>query len=252
MTLGMDASPVFSEMCRASFTNDEVMKKMIYFYLTTYAEDNPDLAIMAVNTFKKDCKHSSSKIRGLALRNLCSFKSADYVNNALPMIRDLLTDYEPYVKKTAIMGLLKVCYVEPEQIITDDNLINTLSHLIKDSDCLLSTNALLALDEILVSEGGIPLTTKLYFYLIRRLKEYSEWQQTCILEILYRYDLDTENDKERYDILSILWDKLKHSSVPLVLASIKIILKFTEKREDLFKNIVEKIKAPLLTLMTGT
>ncbi|CAM6004335.1 unnamed protein product [Sphagnum balticum] len=47
MTLGMDASPVFSEMCRASFTNDEVMKKMIYFYLTTYAEDNPDLAIMA-------------------------------------------------------------------------------------------------------------------------------------------------------------------------------------------------------------
>jgi len=87
MTQGMDASPVFSEMCRASFTNDEVMKKMIYFYLTTYAEDNPDLAIMAVNTFKKDCKHTSSKIRGLALRNLCSFKSSDYVNNVLPVIR---------------------------------------------------------------------------------------------------------------------------------------------------------------------
>jgi AP-4 complex subunit beta-1 len=111
MTLGMDASPVFSEMCRASFTNDEVMKKMIYFYLTTYAEDNPDLAIMAVNTFKKDCKHSSPKIRGLALRSLCSFRSADYLNNALPLIRELLVDYEAYVKKTAIMGLLKVFYV---------------------------------------------------------------------------------------------------------------------------------------------
>jgi len=36
-----------------------------------------------------------------------------------------------------------------------------------------------------------------------------------------------------------------------VLVSIKIILKFTEKREDLFRNIVEKIKAPLITLMTG-
>ena len=98
-------------MCRASFTNDEVMKKMIYFYLTTYAEDNADLAIMAVNTFKKDCKHTSSKIRGLALRNLCSFKSSDYVNNVLPVIRELLNDFEPYVKKTAIMGLLKVFYV---------------------------------------------------------------------------------------------------------------------------------------------
>ena len=116
MTLGMDASPVFSEMCRASYLNDEVMKKMIYFYLTTYAEDNSDLAIMAVNTFQKDCKHSSSRVRGLALRNLCSFKSADYVNNVLPTIRELLTDFEPYVKKTAIMGLLKVFYYEPATI----------------------------------------------------------------------------------------------------------------------------------------
>jgi AP-4 complex subunit beta-1 len=52
-------------------------------------------------------------------------------------------------------------------------------------------------------------------------------------------------------VLSILWDKLKHSSTPLVLASIKIILKFTERKEELFRNIVEKIKAPLITLMTG-
>lgn len=157
-------------MCRASFTNDEVMKKMIYFYLTTYAEDNADLAIMAVNTFKKDCKHTSSKIRGLALRNLCSFKSSDYVNNVLPVIRELLNDFEPYVKKTAIMGLLKVFYVEPATILQDDALINILSTLIKDSDPLVSVNAFLALDEILVSEGGIPINMKMYLYLIRRLR----------------------------------------------------------------------------------
>ena len=238
MTLGMDASPVFSEMCRASFTNDEEMKKMIYFYLTTYAEDNPDLAIMAVNTFKKDCKHTSSKIRGLALRNLCSFKSADYVNNVLPVIRELLNDYEPYVKKTAIMGLLKVFYSEPATIITDDSLINTLSILIKDSDPLVSTNALTALDEILVSEGGIPLNSRLVFNLIRRLKEYNEWSQTIILDLLYRYTPSKENEQERYEMMSVLWDKLKHSSVPMVLGVIKVILKLTEKGEQLFESIV--------------
>jgi hypothetical protein len=31
--------------------------------------------------------------------------------------------------------------------------------------------------------------------------------------------------------MSILWDKLKSSSTPLVLASIKIILKLTERKE---------------------
>jgi hypothetical protein len=31
--------------------------------------------------------------------------------------------------------------------------------------------------------------------------------------------------------MGILWEKLKHSSTPLVLGSIKIILKLTEKKE---------------------
>ena len=68
---------------------------------------------------------------------------------------------------------------------------------------------------------------KMYLYLMRRLKEYNEWNQTCILDALYRYTPEPEKEKERYEIMSILWDKLKSSSTPLVLASIKIILKLT-------------------------
>lgn len=36
--LGIDVSKIFPEMCMASYTNDMVQKKMIYLYLTTYAE----------------------------------------------------------------------------------------------------------------------------------------------------------------------------------------------------------------------
>ena len=36
MTLGMDASPVFSEMCRASYLNDEVMKNMDHSVIATF------------------------------------------------------------------------------------------------------------------------------------------------------------------------------------------------------------------------
>ena len=72
MTLGVDVSRLFSEMCLASYTNDIIQKKMIYLYLTTYAESNAELAVMAINTFKKDAEHLDPKIRGLALRNLAS------------------------------------------------------------------------------------------------------------------------------------------------------------------------------------
>jgi len=38
MTLGIDVSRIFGEMCLASFTDDRIEKKMIYLYLSNYAE----------------------------------------------------------------------------------------------------------------------------------------------------------------------------------------------------------------------
>jgi len=74
MTLGIDVSRLYPEMVKASRTDDIVMKKMIYLYLTNYAEQNQELAILAINTFLMDMKGTNNKIRGLALRSLCSLK----------------------------------------------------------------------------------------------------------------------------------------------------------------------------------
>ena len=56
MTLGIDVSRLYPEMVKASRTDDMVMKKMIYLYLTNYAEQNQELAILAINTFLMDLK----------------------------------------------------------------------------------------------------------------------------------------------------------------------------------------------------
>ncbi len=44
------------------------------------------------------------------------------------------------------MGLLKVFYHDPETIYGDENIISTLSSLIRDQDSLVSCNAIVALD----------------------------------------------------------------------------------------------------------
>jgi vesicle coat complex subunit len=56
MTLGIDVSRLYPEMVKASRTEDVVMKKMIYLYLINYAEQNQELAILAINTFWMDIK----------------------------------------------------------------------------------------------------------------------------------------------------------------------------------------------------
>lgn len=94
MTLGVDVSPLFSDMikvcfyCMAHFpkcmtgvpsmqagsTQHFVQKKLVYLYLGNYAESNSDLALMTVNTLIKDFEDRNAMLRGLALRSLCALR----------------------------------------------------------------------------------------------------------------------------------------------------------------------------------
>ncbi len=47
---------------------------MVYLYLGNYAESNPELSLLAVNTLQKDASDTNPMVRGLALRYLCSLR----------------------------------------------------------------------------------------------------------------------------------------------------------------------------------
>lgn len=115
MTLGIDVSRLYPEMVKASRTDDVVMKKMIYLYLINYAEQNQELAILAINTFLMDCKQPNHKIRGLALRSLCSLRFDDAKQYMQQAIQDGLNDIDPYVKKTAIIGCIKFFHLSKSE-----------------------------------------------------------------------------------------------------------------------------------------
>ena len=70
MTIGIDVSPLFSEMVMCSATSDVVLKKMCYLYVGNYARVHPDLALLTINFLQKDCQDEYPMIRGLALRTL--------------------------------------------------------------------------------------------------------------------------------------------------------------------------------------
>jgi AP-4 complex subunit beta-1 len=134
MTLGIDVSRLYPEMVKASRTDDVVMKKMIYLYLVNYAEQNQEMVIMAINTFLMDCKQTSSnKIRGLALRSLCSLKYDGVTSYMQQAISDGLTDGDSYVKKTAIIGCVKFYHLSKDEFGKTD-FINTLYTMTRDHD----------------------------------------------------------------------------------------------------------------------
>lgn len=53
MTVGKDVSMLFADVTRCMQTDDLELKKLVYLYLINYAKSQPEMAILAVNTFVK-------------------------------------------------------------------------------------------------------------------------------------------------------------------------------------------------------
>ncbi|KAL6979565.1 hypothetical protein U1Q18_021226 [Sarracenia purpurea var. burkii] len=53
MTVGKDVSSLFTDVVNCMQTENLELKKLVYLYLINYAKSQPDLAILAVNTFVK-------------------------------------------------------------------------------------------------------------------------------------------------------------------------------------------------------
>eukprot|EP00930_Biecheleria_cincta_P082420 TRINITY_DN72156_c0_g1_i1.p1 TRINITY_DN72156_c0_g1~~TRINITY_DN72156_c0_g1_i1.p1 ORF type:complete len:839 (+),score=187.58 TRINITY_DN72156_c0_g1_i1:175-2691(+) len=249
MTLGIDVSPLFSEMIMASATNDLVQKKMVYLYLVNYAESNADLAILAVNTLQKDCRDDDPMIRGLALRSLCSLNLANMVEYLQPAIQRALEDVDGYVRKTAVVGLVKLYHISQSAVL-DTDLIDIVRRLINDNDCHVVSNVLYALEEVLVEEGGLQPTKPMVTSLLNKIAHFSEWGQCGVLRLLTKYAV--ENEEEMFDIMNILDSLLKQSSSAVVMSVTKIFVDLTSNRPELQFDAVQRLKGPLLTLMASS
>ena len=79
LTIGIDMSPLFSDVIMNAHTKDMATKKMLYHYLTFYAQAKPEIALLTVNTLQKDCADEDPVVRGLAVRSMASIRVPDLV-----------------------------------------------------------------------------------------------------------------------------------------------------------------------------
>lgn len=248
MTLGIDVSPLFSEMIMASATNDLVQKKMVYLYLVNYSESNSELAILAINTLQKDCQDDDPMIRGLALRCLCSLNLANMIEYLTPAVQRSLGDVNGYVRKTAVIGVVKLYHISRSSV-AESGIGEKVKGLLMDNDPHVVANAVVAVEEVFVDEGGIEVTKEIVTHLMNRIMQFSEWGQCTVLRLLIKYEVKDES--EMFDIMNMLDALLKQSSSSVVLAVTKVFLDLTSNRPDLQTEVLRRLKGPLLTLMAA-
>jgi len=257
MTLGIDVSRLFTEMMLAIETRDLVIKKMVYLYLCNYAVTHPELAQMCTNTLQKDCGNEDPMVRGLALRSLCSLNLPQMVEYIGEPLRKSLQDHHAYVRKTGVMGILKLYYLDQEAF-RECNFTDILYDMLRDVDPTVVANVIRVLDEVMAKteNGGMAINRAIMLHLLNRIHEFTEFDLVCVLELVPRYI--PANADEGYQIMNLLDPVLRSSSSATVLATVRAFLSLVDsigstpdEVQEIKEQIVSRVKAPLVTLVAS-
>ena len=199
MTVGKDVSALFPDVVNCMQTDNLELKKLVYLYLMNYAKSQPDMAIMAVNTFVKDCEDPNPLIRALAVRTMGCIRVDKITEYLCDPLRKCLKDEDPYVRKTAAVCVAKL-YDINSQLVEEQGFLDLLRDLISDSNPMVVANAIAALGEIADTSPNahiFDMNPQAINKLLTALNECSEWGQVFILDSISNYSPkdDTEARK---------------------------------------------------------
>ncbi|XP_062307791.1 AP-1 complex subunit beta-1 isoform X3 [Osmerus eperlanus] len=254
MTVGKDVSALFPDVVNCMQTDNLELKKLVYLYLMNYAKSQPDMAIMAVNTFVKDCEDPNPLIRALAVRTMGCIRVDKITEYLCEPLRKCLKDEDPYVRKTAAVCVAKLHDINA-QLVEDQGFLDTLKDLISDSNPMVVANAVAALSEIAESHPNsnlLDLNPQSINKLLTALNECTEWGQIFILDCLANYT--PRDDRESQSICERVTPRLSHANSAVVLSAVKVLMKFMEmlpKDLDYYSTLLKKLAPPLVTLLSA-
>ncbi|KAG8869988.1 beta-adaptin [Tulasnella sp. 332] len=263
MTVGKDVSGLFPDVLKNMQTDDLEQKKLVYLYLMNYAKTQPELVILAVNTFVKDSDDPNPLVRALAIRTMGCLRADKIIVYLSDPLSKCLKDDNPYVRKTAALCVAKLYDLKPELAI-ESGFVEQLQEMIADSNPMVVANAVTALTDIhemaitAAVEGGEPdsraefiINASVLTKLLIALNECTEWGRVAILTSLARYK--AQDEKESEHICERVVPQFQHANGSVVLSAVKVIMIHMRnvRREDLLKQLIRKMAPPLVTLVSS-
>ena len=251
MTVGKDVSALFPDVLKNVATHDLEQKKLVYLYLMNYAKTNPELVILATNTFIRDSEDPNPLIRALAIRTMGCIrvdKMVDYMS--IPLKRTLRDD-NPYVRKTAVICVAKLFELNPT-VCMEQGFLDYLLESVEDTNQMVVANAVASLIEISkkTQKEVFMIDKRILNKLLSTLNECSEWGRISILSALLEYDAQTL--EEVHEILEKISPQLQHENPAVVLSSIKVLLKQLDKiPSNEKKNALGRLSSPLCSLLSS-
>ncbi len=243
---------LFPEVLRLMNTSDLEMKKLCFFFLTTYGHTKPETALKALPIITPDLHHNSPLFRALAIKTISSVAVTEYVEALIDPIRSLLQDEDPYVRKTACFGIARL-YEYDSALIQKKGLVNDLNGLLKDQNPTVVSSALSALNDITERTPNLKLSIdkKHANTLVGLLPQCNEWFQSYVLQAIMSYVPQTQDDA--INLIDRVLPRLQHANTAVVLGAIRVIVylcNYIKHPGDQIPTLSKRIGTSLVSLVS--
>lgn len=252
MTVGKDVSPLFKDVVKNMEQSNMELKKLIYLFIINYSKTQPDLALLAINSFCKDSMDKNNPLlRALAVRTMGCLRVKQIVEHLVDAVKEALKDEDSYVRKTAAICIAKLYDANPD-LIEEQGLLGYLEHLLTDGNAMVVSNAVACLQTVSDRKGYkmINLTSTLCSRLNTALNECTEWGQIYILDAMAEYV--PANAAEGEQILDRISSRLSHGNAAIVLSTVRVVMKYLDymTNPEVIRNYCKKLAHPLISLTT--
>ncbi|KAJ4001374.1 adaptin N terminal region-domain-containing protein [Lentinula boryana] len=225
---GRNVSEYFAQVVKNVASQNLEIRKLVYIYVLRYAEQEPDLALLSINTFQKDLNDSNPFIRAMALRVLSGIRVPMVGNIVVLAIKKSAADFSPYVRKVAALAIPKCYQLDDSHL---PSLIEIINKMLNDTSPLSIGSVAVAFEAVCPTR--LDLIHQRYRRLCKLLVEVDEWGQIDLLNLLLRYartmlprpivNPDGEEVDQDIDLLLSSTEPLLLSRNPaVVLASVRI------------------------------
>lgn len=182
MYRGQRTLPFFSSVVKNVASPNLEVKKLVYIYLIHHAEQEPDLALLSINTIQKSLSDSNPQVRALALKTMSGIRVPVISQIVSLAIKKGTGDMSPYVRRAAAMAIPKCFRLDPNQA---PQLIEYLSTLLGDKQYYVAGAAVTAFMEICPER--LDLIHQHYRSLARKIVDMDEWSQLSSLRMMTIY-----------------------------------------------------------------
>ncbi|KAI9230538.1 MAG: adaptin N terminal region-domain-containing protein [Piptocephalis tieghemiana] len=180
---GINMQSIFPSVVKLVASKSLDVCRLVYMYLLRYAEAEPDLALLSINTFQKDLQHPNPFIRAMALRVLSGICVPLVTHLVIMGIRQGATDISPYVRKSAAYAIIKTYHFDPSQ---ESVLVGILELLLNDRSPLVLGASVVVLREMRLAYPS-RLIHPYYRKLCHALIDTDPAGQVAILQLLLSY-----------------------------------------------------------------